>query len=80
MQYLSIRKHDSPSLTFSFMDWILVSRHLFYRTSLISSIICNLNLHNYQAHGFRIGAATTAAAQGLLELKIQNIGRWKTNA
>lgn len=46
----------------------------FYRTTLDSFIICNLNLHHYEIHGFRIGAATAAAGRGWSELQIQNKG------
>lgn len=81
MQYLRIRKHDSPSQPlFSFMDGVPVSRQFFTDQLRLALSFCNLNLHHYQTHSFRIGAATTAAARGFSELQIQHMGRWKSNA
>lgn len=81
MQYLSVRKHDSPSHpVFSFMDGAPVSRQFFTEQLRLALSFCNLNLHQYQTHSFRIGAATTAAARGFSELQIQHMGRWKSNA
>lgn len=67
MQYLSIRKHDSPSQPlFSFMDGVPVSRQFFTELRLPQSF-SNLNLHQYQTHSFGIGVATTTAARFLLQ-------------
>lgn len=80
-QYLNIRKHDTPSQPlFSFMDGAPVSRQFFTQQLRSALSFCNLNLHHYQTHSFRIGAATTAAARGFSELQIQHMGRWKSNA
>ena len=35
---------------------------------------------NYSSHSFRIGAATTAAANGISQEVIQSLGRWGSNA
>lgn len=79
--YLSIRKHDSPSQPlFSFMDGAPVTRKFFTEQLRLALTFCNLNLHHYQTHSFRIGAATTAAARGFSELQIQHMGRWKSSA
>lgn len=81
MQYLSIRKHDSPSKPlFSFMDGVPVSRQFFTEQLQLALSFCNLNLHQCQTHSFRIGAGTTAAARGFSELQIQHMRRWKSNA
>lgn len=80
MQYLSKRKHDSSSQPlFFFMDGVPVSRQFFTELWLALSF-CNLNLHQYQTHSFRIGAATTAADRFVTEHQIQQMGRWKSNA
>jgi len=35
---------------------------------------------NFSSHSFRIGAATVAAANGVPDHRIQQMGRWTSNA
>ena len=35
---------------------------------------------DYAGHSFRIGAATTAARQGLQDCQIKTLGRWESSA
>ena len=35
---------------------------------------------NFSSHSFRIGAATVAGRNGIPDLLIQELGRWKSNA
>lgn len=58
----------------------LKSQYFFFIKLRLAVSFCNLNIHFYQNHGFQIGAATTAVARGLSELRIQNMGRWTSNA
>jgi len=39
-----------------------------------------VNHSQYSSHSFHIGTATTAAATGLPEWLIKNLGRWSSNA
>lgn len=81
LHYLNLRKHSSPSEPlFSFMDGLPISRQYFTQQLRSALAFCNLNLHLYKAHSFRIGAATTAASQGFSELQIQSMGRWNSGA
>lgn len=81
LHYLNLRKHSSPSEPlFSFMDGSPISRQYFTQQLRSALAFCNLDLHLYKAHSFRIGAATTAASQGFSELQIQSMGRWNSGA
>lgn len=79
--FLNLRKHHSPeSPILSFMNNTPVLRQYFTSKLQLALKFGNLNLSKYQAHIFRIGAATSAAATGYTEIQIQNMGRWKSNA
>ena len=41
---------------------------------------CNLPEGKYSSHSFRIGAATSAAAQGASAASLQQMGRWSSSA
>lgn len=41
--------------------------------------VVGLDTQNYNGHSFRIGAATSAAAAGVEDHLIQNLGRWSSN-
>lgn len=43
-------------------------------------IHCNLSPQQYSSHSFRIGAATTAASQGISAASLQQLGRWSSSA
>ncbi|XP_071086522.1 uncharacterized protein, partial [Haliotis cracherodii] len=45
----------------------------------LSFSLPHLNLHLFSSHSFRIGAATTAAINGVSSKQIQKYGRWKSN-
>jgi hypothetical protein len=62
------------------MDGQPISKHFFTKHLRATLAFCNLDLHRYQSHSFRIGAATTAASMGFSEIQIQNMGRWNSSA
>ena len=50
--------------------------------SYLKKLLQDLNLDPscYNAHSFRIGAATSAEAAGLTESQIKTLGRWRSDA
>lgn len=80
-QFIIVRKHSSGSdPLFSFISGAPLSRQFFCKTLKSSLAWCGLDLHRYQSHSFRIGAACHAVARGVSETQLQVMGRWKSNA
>jgi len=77
--YFQVRKPTSGPL-FSFMDGSAVSRAFFTEQLNLSLIWCGLDIKLYKGHSFRIGAASTAFANGVSEAKIKAMGRWSSDA
>ena len=77
--YLSIRG-NSDGMLFQFHDhspltkakFISEFRKVLFQAGIDSSL--------YSGHSFRIGAASTAAANGVEDSIIQTLGRWKSSA
>ena len=57
-----------------------VKRSIFVEQLNRALTFYNLDPTLYKAHSFRIGAATWAAAKGLSDPQIRQLGRWKSNA
>ena len=77
--YLAVRG-TAPGPLFRFADGTPLSR-----TRLVDSVRGALSsqgfdVHGFNGHSFRIGAATTAAARGLPDSLIQSLGRWRSSA
>ena len=72
--------HINPCWTILTREDTWDQNHCF--TQQLKSVLssCNLNFQNFHTHGFRIGAASTAASLGFLELQIQTVGKWHSNA
>ena len=64
------RFQDNSPLTKS--KFVAKFQHLLDLASIDSTL--------YAGHSFRIGAATTAAANGVEDSTIQTLGRWKSSA
>lgn len=62
------------------MDKLPVSKQFFTHHLRTALAFCNLDLQRYQSHSSRIGVATTAASWGFSEIRIQKMGRWRSNA
>ena len=74
------QRGPGPGPLFKFADGKPLTRTRFVikiREALIQAgVDCTL----YSGHSFRIGAATTAAKQGIEETTIKMLGRWKSSA
>lgn len=78
-QYIQLRGPVSGPL-FTFPGSLPVSYQFFsscLKNSLAWAGVCT---HQYTSHSFRIGAASTAAASGVSDEEIQQMGRWKSLA
>ena len=79
LAYLSMRGQH-PGLLFHYLSGSPLTKQRFvadFRSSLTEA---GLSSSDYAGHSFRIGAATTAAANGIEDSVIQTLGRWKSNA
>lgn len=79
LSYIALRR-DNPGPLFFYQDGSYLTQ-----TRLITSIRqaltqLGLNPLDFCGHSLRIGAATSAAANGLPDSTIKALGRWKSNA
>lgn len=77
--YLAVRR-NSPGPLFIFPGGTPVSKSFFGDQLKKSLAWAGLSNSSYKGHSFRIGAATTAAMQGVADEEIQRMGRWKSQA
>ena len=77
LSHLSITS-DSPLFTLS--SGSPLSRHTLNSAISMLASYCNLNPVSFSSHSFRIGAATTAATNGLPDSLIKTLGRWSSDA
>lgn len=75
--YLSLRGNISGPL-FCRADMHAITRAEF--TTVLNNLSTSLGLANIKPHSFRIGAATSACANGVHDDVIQRLGRWKSDA
>ena len=77
--YLAARG-NAPGLLFHFEDGSPLTKNRFvtkFRSALTQA---DIDSSLYSGHSFRIGAASTAAANGIEDSLIQTLGRWKSSA
>lgn len=80
-QYLIARPSTSPDTSlFIHIDSKPVSKYQFNAVLKRALSFINLSCSSYKSHSFRIGAATSAAVNGIPYQIIQEWGRWKSMA
>ena len=78
-EYIAIRGSAAGPL-FTRAPQVPVTRSYFNSQLRLALAFCNYSLTQFSSHSFRIGAATTAAAQGRTDAQIRQLGRWKSDA
>ena len=77
--YLAIR-NPQPGPLFLWKDASTLSSKSLVNALKPTLTRCGFDVSNYNGHSFRIGAATTAAAQGIADSTIKMLGRWQSSA
>ena len=79
LSYLA-KRGNKPGFLFLFVDDrpLTKSRFILKIREALSHL--GIDSSQYAGHSFRIGAATTAAAQGIPDSVIQMLGRWRSSA
>ena len=78
MAYLAIRG-TAPGPFYQFQNGQPLSRELFVERVRKALREANCNPVHFAGHSFRIGAATTAAAAGIVDSLICTLGRWESS-
>ena len=70
----------NPGPVFILRNGRMLTRDLF--GSELDKILGKLDIqiHHYNTHSFRIGAATSAKQAGIADVHIKTLGRWKSDA
>lgn len=78
-RYCSMRG-TTPGALFCFADGSPVKTSHFTQQLRQALHFCGLDSSKYKSHSFRIGAASSAADNGLSDAQIRHLGRWKSDA
>ena len=78
-RYCSMRG-TTPGALFCFADGSPVKTSHFTQQLRQALNFCGLDSSKYKSHSFRIGAASSAANNGLSDAQIRHLGRWKSDA
>ena len=65
---------------FCLADGSAVKTEVFTRQLKGALAFCDLDCSSYKSHSFRIGAASLAAENGMSDVQIRGLGRWKCDA
>jgi len=79
LSYVAIRG-DKPGPLFIYENGKFLTQARLISSIRLSLNQLGLNPADYCGHSLRIGAATSAAANGLQDSTIKTLGRWKSNA
>jgi len=79
LEYL-IRRGNHPGPLFVLQDGRPLSRSMLVEKVRQALRRAGIDASEYNGHSFRIGAATTAAAQGISVPLIKTLGRWRSEA
>jgi len=79
LDYLHVRGQTEGPL-FRWPDNKTISRSYVNQCLTQALIFSGLDTKFYKTHSFQIGAASWAAAKGLSDTQIRQLGRWKSNA
>ena len=74
------QRGSGPGPLFKFADGKPLTRARFVAKVREALTQAGVDCTPYSGHSFRIGAATTAASQGIEETTIKMLGRWKSSA
>lgn len=79
LRYLAVRGFSSGPL-FCWQDGSPLTQPAFTDNLRTLLQLAGVDPSHYSGHSFRIGAATTAAANGLSDATIQLLGRWQSDS
>lgn len=79
LSYL-VKRGPSPGPLFTFDDGRYLTRDRFIRAVREALTAAGVDASKYAGHSFRIGAATTAASNGIQDSLIKTMGRWESAA
>ena len=75
-----VRRGSSEGPFFTFADGSFLTRDRLVRAVREALRSAGVDSSSYAGHSFRIGAATTAARQGVPDSTIKMLGRWESSA
>ena len=79
MGYLVVRG-NTPGPLFTWSNGTFITRAQFVEEVKKALDIAGVDAANFNGHSFRIGAASTAAANGMEDSMIKTLGRWESEA